>query len=412
MRFALLGSHPDGLDFASALAASGRHELAAYNGPESGLEVLRQRGLNVQPIGDIEEILADPAIEAVIVAGKPATRPEQLRRALQSERHVLCVHPADQSPDIAYEAAMIQGDTQQVLLPLMPDALHPAIARLAELTKAADGPLGSLRLVEMERWSPHSLWIDSDPAVHRPSFPGWDVLWTIGGPIVEVSAFAAKEELSPNDSVLLTGRFDSEALFRSDLLAGQDESRLRLALIGNRGRAELVFPSGWSGPAQLSWRESSGTAHEENWPVWDPWPPFVDVFEAAVGRRSTSIQATPLTLEEKPTGKATSSGRLSWQDAIRCQELDDAARRSIERRRASLLEYPEANEEVGFKGTMTLVGCAVIWTILFLLILSVWVPQVGWLIAPVLLLFLGLQLFRWIIPSKRGSSSEGRGTQS
>lgn len=391
MRFALLGSHPDGLHLAGALAATGRHEVAAYSGPAAGVELLRQRGITVKPIGDVEEILADPGIEAIIIASKSTNRPEQLRRALQSERHVLCVHPADQSPDIAYEAAMIQGDTHQVLLPLLPDALHPAVARLAELVQAADHPLGQVRLVVVERWSPHSLWLDSDPAVHRPSFPGWDVLWTIGGPVVEVSAFAAKEELSPDAPVLLTGRFESGGLFQSTLLPGQFEPRWRLRLIGSQGEADLHSPSGWTGPAQLRWRDSAGGMHEEEWPAWDPWPKLVEVVESAVAGPSASPRPT-------------------WQDAIRCQELDDAARRSIERRRASALEYPEANEEVGFKGTMTLVGCTVLWSVLFLLILSVWVPQVGWLIAPVLIVFLGLQVLRWLIPSKKSSVPHGRGT--
>src|SRR2546430_12578711 len=64
--------------------------------------------------GDMEEILADPTMDAVIVAGDSGQRPLQLRRALQSERHVLCVFPPDQSPDITYEAAMIQADTRRV----------------------------------------------------------------------------------------------------------------------------------------------------------------------------------------------------------------------------------------------------------------------------------------------------------
>jgi hypothetical protein len=81
--------------------------------------------------------------------------------------------------------------------------------------------------------------------------------------------------------------------------------------------------------------------------------------------------------------------------------LDDAARRSVERRRASALEYPEASEEVGFKGTMTLVGCGLLWGALLLLVLSAWYPRLGWLVLPVLVLFLGLQLLRWIIPPNR-----------
>ena len=75
--------------------------------------------------------------------------------------------------------------------------------------------------------------------------------------------------------------------------------------------------------------------------------------------------------------------------------------RSVEHRRAVTLEYQEANEEVGFKGTMTLAGCGVLWGIFFLLILSAWLPRLGWLIVPLLACFLVLQLFRWIIPGQK-----------
>src|SRR5262249_51957388 len=139
MRFALLGDHPDGLNMARALVESGRHQLAVYSGPPVGAEYLRRWGLSARPVGDMEEVLAVPVVEAVLVAGRPADRPAQLRRALQSERPVLCVHPVDQSPDVAYEAAMIQADIRRgggsapLLLPLLPEALHPGVLRLAEL---------------------------------------------------------------------------------------------------------------------------------------------------------------------------------------------------------------------------------------------------------------------------------------
>ncbi len=91
---------------------------------------------------------------------------------------------------------------------------------------------------------------------------------------------------------------------------------------------------------------------------------------------------------------------VAWQSAIRALELDDAVRRSVEKRRVSSLEYPEASEEVGFKGTMTLAGCGLLWVILLLVILSRWVPYAGWAILPVLVLFLALQVFRWVIPRR------------
>ena len=147
MRFALLGNHPDGLQMARALTATGRHQLVAYSGPAPGAEALRRFGIQVKLVGDMEEILADPVVEAVIVAGRSGDRAVQLRRALQSERHVLCVHPADESPDIAYEAAMIQGDTKQVLLPLLPGALHPAVRQLVDIVRRPDGAIGQTTLL-------------------------------------------------------------------------------------------------------------------------------------------------------------------------------------------------------------------------------------------------------------------------
>src|ERR1043166_4789232 len=129
MRFALLGDHPDGLDVTRALVESGRYELAVYAGPPAGGKQLARWGLAPPRQGDLEEVLADPAIDAVIVATPLANRAAVLRRALQSERHVLCVHPADRTADIAFEAALLQRDTGCVLLPLLPEAVPPAVAR-------------------------------------------------------------------------------------------------------------------------------------------------------------------------------------------------------------------------------------------------------------------------------------------
>lgn len=382
MRFALLGEHRDGLEMAHALVASGHHELAVYTGPASGAEWLRRGELRFQTNQDMEETLADPAIEAVIVAGQPAERPEQLRRALQSERHVLCVHPVDETPDIAYEAAMIQKDTRCILLPLLPDAMHPAIHRLTELIRAEAGVLGGLQLIEMERPA-------DDAAGPRFSLPGWDVLRALGGEIAEVSALTAGEEWVASEPLLLAGRFERGALFRSTFVPGRSEAGCRLTLVGAFGQAELVFSAGWRGEAHLTWRQGAGKQGEQAWATWDCWQALVETFEDALAQRRGGTPFQP-----------------TWQTAVRALELDDAARRSISRRRVSVLEYPEANEEAGFKGTMTLVGCALLWTVLILAILSRWVYWLGWLIIPVLVFFLGMQLLRWIVPGSGASEGD------
>src|SRR5262249_9072132 len=171
--------------------------------------------------------------------------------------------------------------------------------------------------------------------------------------------------------------------------------------------------------ARLTWQDPTGVPREETWEAWDPWAPLVQTFEAALagapapspGADAPRPAAGGAGTRFEGRSTAISPGRLAaarpraappppsptWQDETRLLELDDTARRSVERRRANTLEYPEATEEVGFKGTMTLVGCSVLWGSLVLLILSHWVPWLGWLVVPLLVPFLALQLLRWVV---------------
>ena len=55
---------------------------------------------------------------------------------------------------------------------------------------------------------------------------------------------------------------------------------------------------------------------------------------------------------------------------------------------------------------MTLIGCGLLWLIPAVLVLSVWLPYVGWLIIPVLFGFLLLQLLRWFVPGPAGRPAE------
>jgi hypothetical protein len=89
---------------------------------------------------------------------------------------------------------------------------------------------------------------------------------------------------------------------------------------------------------------------------------------------------------------------------VRALELDDAARRSVAKRRASALEYQEGGEEASFKGMMTLVGCSLVWGVLLLLILANWLPNAKVFIAPLLIVFLAFQLLRFIIPDRPKAS--------
>jgi hypothetical protein len=426
-----------------ALADSGRHELAIYSGPSFGAEYLKRWGLSFQQTGDLEEVLADPSVDAVIVAGNPASRPGQLRRTLQSERHVLCVHPAAPTPDAAYEALLIQGDTGRVLQPLLAEMFHPAVRRLADMIALPLAPAArngqsspgapvaatsTLRLVELERAATEHALLQSEAPDDKPALPGWDVLRRLGGEIAEVVGLSSGEEIAHDEPLLIAGRFQLGGLFQVSLLPQQPAPVWRLTVVLQQGRAELTFPEGWPGPARLAWHDETGAAREETWETWNPWPTLVEVFEAAVadqeGRPRTVIAASPGHASQAiqarkaahpPRGRSTAAAAfdvLSWTDEVRCLELDDAARRSVERRRASTLEYQTATEEASFKGAMTLVGCAMLWASLVLFGLSYWLPWLGWVIAPALVLFLVLQLLRWAIPSQPGTAAAATGAAS
>ncbi|HEY1381730.1 MAG TPA: hypothetical protein VGF55_33335 [Gemmataceae bacterium] len=367
MRFAILGDHPDGWAVARALAAGGRHQVVAYRGPRTDAD-LRPDWPGLRVTADLEELLADPDVEAVIVAGEPGDRLDQLRRILQSERPALCVHPVDRKPDGAYEINLLQGDVHQVVLPILPLAVNPAVAEFADRLGTGPPP----RLIEVEFRSPGDLLFEGDGPAGGPHFPGWDVLRRLGGAVAEVQAFAREESVHRGEAVTVQGRFESGALFRAAYLPGCSESRLRLTAdsLGGELAADRVAVGA------------------------DDWSRLVTRFESAVDRLRVTPRAAP------GAGPAADTGAgLTWLDEIRAAELDDAARRSIERRRGVTLEYQEVSEDVGFKGTMTLVGCGLLWFIPVLLILSVWLPQVGWLIVPVLFGFLLLQLLRWFVPA-------------
>ena len=65
------------------------------------------------------------------------------------------------------------------------------------------------------------------------------------------------------------------------------------------------------------------------------------------------------------------------------------------------MRFKDVTEEAGFKGTMTLVGCAMLWVVVALVIASRWVPVAGWLIIPLLVAFLAMQILGWAIPRRR-----------
>lgn len=362
MRIALLGDHSDGRDFVQAAVHSGGHQLVVYCGPNSAWA--RQLAPSVRITLDVEDVLADPQVQACVVAVAVQDRLDVARRALQSERHALVVHPVDVKPDGAYELGMLQGDVHQVLLPLLAEGFTPIVQNLRQ----AEGQ----SFIEVNVTA-LDYRLAADKLGRHCVLPGWHVLRSIGGEIREVSAFAKGETIDCQQPLFVAGVFESGRPFRMTY------------------RCEAAVHARDQETPWLALR-----AHNEDIQVNcgpEEWSQVVGEFDAAVEHLTRQKRAEPAAgANERPHAK------LSWRDEVRALELDDAATRSLSKRRAQLMEYQDASEEVGFKGTMTLVGCALLWIAIMLLVLSAWAPWAGWIILPLIVIFLGLQILRYVVP--------------
>jgi hypothetical protein len=279
---------------------------------------------------------------------------------------------------------LLQGDVHQVVLPILPEAHLPQIEEVGRGLAGGPNPHAKAYLVDLVIADTCDyLYEGKDNRRAAAAIPGWTLLRRIGGEIVEVAVYAADEEIKPGWPILTNGRFESGCLFRA---------LYEPAPFSSPGRAELAIHVENADPVRVQLFGQD--------PI-NSYMPLVFDFERAVARLKTTPRAAP---GAGPV--AGNEGAVSWQDEIRALELDDAARRSIANRRVYTLEYQEASEDVGFKGTMTLVGCALIWLIPVLLVVAAWFPLLGWVIFPVLLGFLGLQLLRWLVSPPAGGNKE------
>jgi hypothetical protein len=293
---------------------------------------------------------------------------------------------------------MLRGDTGVILLPLLVDALQPYLLALRELT-ARDAPtLGELRFLVLEHCTPETVFREPDSAGRSAGLPGWEWLRGIRGEIVDVAAYTEAEELSDELPLFIAGRFEKGGIFQAIYYPRASLERQVLYWEGTSGRAEIqVFPNRGTA-ARLRWWIKDQPQKEQTWDSINRWQPLVKVFDAAIEEWRRSPIISPAGSE---TQRRTSPAYPSWQDEIRILEIEDAARRSISHHRTVSLEFPEATEEAGFKGTMTLVGCGMLWGLILLLVLSRWLPWLGWVVIPLIIVFLALQLLRWVVPPGR-----------
>lgn len=113
--------------------------------------------------GDIEEILADEELDAVVLALPPTAQVDLIHRALMSDKHVLAQEPLAPHTDQAEALARLAHHRSRRLTTVNLLAFHPAVRKLKEFMET--GRLGELYYVhvdcqylEEERSEPNVLW--------------------------------------------------------------------------------------------------------------------------------------------------------------------------------------------------------------------------------------------------------------
>jgi predicted dehydrogenase len=130
--------------------------------------------------GDVDELLTDPALDALVVATPVPTHAALAARALEAGKHCLVEKPLAQSVDEGQRALDAAQDHDRLLMVGHLLEYHPGVQRLKEI--ADSGDLGELHYLYSNRLNLGKLRADEN------------ALWSLGAHDVAVALLLAGEE--------------------------------------------------------------------------------------------------------------------------------------------------------------------------------------------------------------------------
>ena len=290
-----------------------------------------------------ESLLAGKQVDAVLVAresDEEARADQRFCKLIQDGVPLLVAHPVVDSMLLYYELDMIRRESQSVVLPHLLWRWHPAAHHLAALVEqGAESPIGAVGQAIFER-ATH----DRDKRSVLTHFARDVDL--IRFACCDPRRLAALGELDhPETYANLGVQMSAENGMGVRWSVGPVEEAEggRLTMIGAGGKAVLHMPEG------AAWRwevRRDGLTDVEEFVNWDGPTAALQELAAAIAR-------------------AQDHG--DWNDAARSVELAEAIDRSLKRGRAIELHNEDFTDIGTFKGTMTSLGCAMLFGILFLL---------------------------------------------
>jgi myo-inositol 2-dehydrogenase/D-chiro-inositol 1-dehydrogenase len=382
MHVMILGDGEEERAWAAWLSGRPEHRLdAAYPGfPDESMA-------GIPAPRDLQDALARPGVEAIIVGGPSEPRGEWLRRAAAEGYAIIALHPPGPDSEAFYQVALSREETGAVIVPDLPLRLHPGVQALRRAFAAGD--LGSFRVLRLEAASHPAA-----TSLVRVAFTrAVDAIRAILGEIDALTATGDPPGGDPSFELVVqlraAGPLRAEARIRSESAAST-----RLTLLGEFGSLSLDVEA-----HRLALKRGESETPIEL-PPWDPHGAIMAVLTASTGRRESGQPPSPNLL-----------------DGTRAMELSEAVNRSLRRGRTVELHYESISEESTFKSVMTSSGCLVFLAALFVLPLAMagaaiglkWALYIPYLIPPALVLFVVLQALR---PAIRRPTRPGRTTKS
>lgn len=185
---------------------------------EARLEFIRRRYPQVQTVADAEAIIADSAIQAVVIATPPNTHYTLARRALLAGKHVLVEKPLTMVSAEAQELVELADKCGSVLAVGHLFLYAPPVAAMREMVK--DGRFGEIYFASSTR------------ANLGPPNTQVDVIW----------------DLAPHDVSIILHLFDeAPAEVRADGADLSGAGVIEAAVI------TMHFPSGRMGQVNVNW---------------------------------------------------------------------------------------------------------------------------------------------------------------
>jgi predicted dehydrogenase len=225
----------------------------------------------MHPVADVDELLADGAVELVVVLTPPATHAELTEQLLAAGRHVVCEKPL--APDAATAARLFEAAARAGLILVAAPFVHlsPTFRRL--WTLVADGAIGEVHAARAHYGNPGSTWArwyHDDPLATLGDVGIYNLksLAALLGPVEEVTALSAtalperqagEETYAPRDpdTWQLVLRHEGGAL--ASVLASHATLAYRrpaIELYGSAGTANLLGDD-WDPHGLEVWREEA-----------------------------------------------------------------------------------------------------------------------------------------------------------